>query len=39
MEGLSQTIDFVTRTYGLRDSESFYWGIRKLQDTLAQTTR
>jgi hypothetical protein len=39
MEGLSQTIDFVTRPYGLRDSESFYWGIRKLQDTLAQTTR
>ncbi|KAM0720840.1 hypothetical protein Q7P37_003125 [Cladosporium fusiforme] len=26
MQGLSQTIDLVTRTYGLRDSESFYWG-------------
>lgn len=37
MQGLSQTIDLVTRTYGLRDSESFYWGIGMLQNTLAQT--
>jgi hypothetical protein len=38
IQGPPQTIDFVTRTYGLRDSESFYWGIGKLQSTLAQTT-
>lgn len=36
MHGLSQKIDLVTRTYGLRNSESFYWGISMPQNTLAQ---
>lgn len=38
MQGLSQKIDLVTRTYGLRDSESFYWGIGTFQSKSSQTT-
>ena len=29
MQGLGQTMSLATQVYGLRDSESFYWGIGK----------
>lgn len=27
MQGLGQTMSLATQAYGLRDSESFYWGV------------